>query len=188
MLRFLAVLLGLCLLEAAFSQPWRQVYIVAIGEKTDNDLDLRSDLASLKEVTGLKPPIIVFNPSHKQILNLHPDSPILIVGHTTNDSYVMRKNESMDPTDAFDYKPTPPLHSGYKPGDMFMWGYPEPFPWVNITTPWHPATTVVEFLYPYRHQHLVILSTCYGFFFEHPAFPNVRGLYQKAVPNTSVPG
>jgi hypothetical protein len=139
------------------------------------------------QVPSFHEPILIWNPTEQQIENTPADSPIFFAGHTTDDEFVMRANEAFDPTDYFDYMPLPPLHDGYKRGnkEVFLWGHPEPFVFINHTTPdqeWVLAKTKLEALYPYRNKRYVFACTCYGVQFVNTDwFPNIHGLYDTTL-------
>ena len=87
----------------------------------------------------------------------------------------MHARDSGNVRDSFDYVPVPPLAgTGYVPGEVYFWGYPEPFPFFS-DIPWTPSRTRHEALYPLRHQRTLLVASCFGKKLEG-TFPNVRGL------------
>jgi hypothetical protein len=124
-----------------------------------------ADLLALS-AAGFPEPEVWWNPTEQAIANMPHHSPILMLSHTTDGVY---EEEPYD--DAFyalrGFRPIPPLSpdSSYtSTSDVFTWGYPEPFPWLDSVSrrPWVPPRTRLQTLYPFRYHPLVVLATCYS--------------------------
>ena len=136
--------------------------IVVLGEEDDWDLQIDGELKALRGL-GFPPPRVHYSPTQQTLDNLPKNAPIILVSHTTDETYVNNPDHALDPTDraAGLFLPTPPLGQSHKNGDVFFWGWPEPFPFIS-DQPWYPAKTAVHTLYPFRNNPIVILSSCYS--------------------------
>ena len=150
-------------------------HIVVWGDLDDYDLQLDGEMLALRQL-GFPAPVVHWPASERAVRQIPRGAPIILVSHTTDDTYVNDPEHSFDPTDirAGVFRPTPPVNGHYKPGDMFFWGWPEPFPFAS-NEPWVPPRTALEGLYPFRDQPLVVLASCYGKRLEG-VFRNTKGL------------
>jgi len=134
----------LALLPASLGDPFRPV-IAVLGEEGDLDLDITPITKALKFYPDFEAPHVLYGPTESDLLNLPTDTLVIVLAHTTNDNETITPSETGNPQDSFAYMVTPPFADPlYRHGvkEPFVWGWPEPFPWLNDTAV-QPARSAV---------------------------------------------
>jgi len=156
--------------------------VLAFGEPTPFDAELSAFTKAFTvwpRFAAVGQPHIEWNPSEEYIANIPHTSPVLVVTHITDDDHEDHPTPGGDPSIRFAFRPTPPLGRDEllwcpNRGEAFVWGWPEPFPWIS-NDEIHPAQSIIELLYPLRYHEVVFVASCNSLRAETPVFPNVIG-------------
>lgn len=64
-----------------------QWFILVYGEPDDWDLDITGEVRAIRDL-GFPPPIVLWEPTPQQLFELPSKSPIILVSHTSDESFV----------------------------------------------------------------------------------------------------